>query len=226
MKISKETLSILHNFSSINQGILFRKGSVIRTVSPLKSIMAEATIGETIPDDFAIYDLNTFLSVLTVHKEEPQVDVSGNDILISGMNGRSVITYRACAPNMITSAPDKSITMPSKEIVFDLSSDSFDWIMRTANILSSPQICVRSDGKTVDLVSTDIKNDSAHTNSLKVCEGNGDVYNMIFKTENIKIIPGSYSVTIASKGIANFKNKEKQLQYWITTEQESKFQDR
>jgi hypothetical protein len=41
---------------------------------------------------------------------------------------------------------------------------------------------------------------------------------MVFKTENLKMISGTYDVKISSKGISHFKNKNKELEYWITTE--------
>jgi hypothetical protein len=48
---------------------------------------------------------------------------------------------------------------------------------------------------------------------------------MVFKTENIsKIMLGSYSVSISSKGISHFKNKNVPLEYWVTTEAGSKFE--
>jgi hypothetical protein len=53
---------------------------------------------------------------------------------------------------------------------------------------------------------------------MEVANGNGKKYIMLFKTENMKMIPGTYDVSISFKGIANFKNKEKNLQYWVATE--------
>ena len=46
MKLSNDTLSVLKNFGNINQGIYFKKGKVLKTVSSGKNILAEATINE------------------------------------------------------------------------------------------------------------------------------------------------------------------------------------
>ena len=46
MKLSDKTISVLKNFSSINQSILFKEGSKLRTISVMKNILAEATINE------------------------------------------------------------------------------------------------------------------------------------------------------------------------------------
>jgi hypothetical protein len=78
----------------------------------------------------------------------------------------------------------------------------------------------------VNVITLDLQNDSAHTESLELdVKGTGSKYRMIFKTENVsKILPGSYEVKISSKGIAHFKNKNIPLQYWISTESGSKFE--
>ena len=60
MKLSNDTLSVLKNFGNINQGIYFKKGKVLKTVSSGKNILAEATINEEIPADFGVYNRNLF----------------------------------------------------------------------------------------------------------------------------------------------------------------------
>ncbi len=224
MKLSGDTLNILKNFAAINQGIWFKKGKTLRTVSPHKNVMAEATINEEIPSEFGVYDLNNFLSVLTLHKDDPVIDFDASNILISGLQGRSKIKYRFCAPNMIVAAPDKAITMPDAEITLDLKQEDFDWIMKAAGVLSSNYVAFESDGENIYVIALDMTNDAAHTDSLEIAKGNGDKYKMIFKIENIKMISGSYEVKISSKGISNFKHKTLNLQYWIATETGSKFE--
>lgn len=226
MKLSNETLSVLKNFGAINQGILFKKGSTLRTISSLKSILAEVNIKETIPSEFGVYDLNNFLSVVSLHKDDPSFEFDTKHVVIVGNKGRSKIKYRFCEPTMITLPPEKQVSMPDAEISFDLSSEDFDWIMKAASVLSSPQIAIESDGSTVNVITLDLQNDSAHTESLSLdAKGSGDKYRMIFKTENVsKVLPGSYEVKISSKGIAYFKNKNLLLQYWISTEAGSKFE--
>lgn len=226
MKISNETLSVLKNFGAINQGIMFKKGKTLKTVSPHKNILAEVNITEEIPADFGLYDLNNFLSTVSLHKEDASFDFDSSNVIISGLKGRSKITYRFCDPSMIVLPPEKQLTMPDADISFDLSAEDFEWVMRTANVLSSPHIAIDSDGSKISILTLDLQNDSAHTNSLEMCDNTaGSKFRMIFKTENLsKILPGSYEVKISSKGISYFKNKTLPLQYWITTETGSKYQ--
>lgn len=223
MKLSDNTLTLLKNFATINQGIMFKKGKTLRTVSSQKNVMAEATINEEIPTDFGVYDLNNFLSVLSLHKDDPVLDFQDNNVLISGLQGRSKIKYRFCAPHMIVAAPDKAIAMPDPEVSFSLSQEDFDWILKAASVLSSPFIAVESDGEKLFVTTFDPQNDSAHTESLEIAS-NDKKFKMLFKVENLKMVSGAYEVKISSKGISNFKHKALNLQYWIATETGSKYE--
>ena len=226
MKLSSETLSVLKNFGNINPGIFLKKGKTLKTVSSHKNILAQATIPDEIPADFGIYDLNEFLSVVSLHKDDLDIEFDSKNVVISGLKGRSKIKYRSCDSTMIVTAPEKPLALPSADIEFELSAEDFRWILDAANVLGSPQISVESDGSKVTLNTLDVTNDSAHTESLDLSTaGNGDKYKMVFKTENIsKILSGAYEVKISSKGISHFKNKKGEIEYWITTEVGSTFQ--
>jgi hypothetical protein len=90
--------------------------------------------------------------------------------------------------------------------------------LKASSVLSSPHIAVESDGESVQIVAFDANDNSAHTNSIQVGEGNGKKYKIVFKTENMKLIPGNYSVEISFKGIGHFKNTKDDIQYWIAFE--------
>lgn len=226
MKLSHNTLVILKNFASINSGLLFKQGKVLSTVSPQKNILCEAMIEDEFPKDFGIYDLNNFLSVVSLYKEMPLIEFDDYHVIFVGLNGRSKIKYRITDPKMITTPPDKKIVLPSIDIEFDLNSDDLAWIIKTANVLQSPHIAIESDGEIVNVTAFDATNDAAHTNSIKITDSNGSKYKMIFKSENLsKLIPDTYEVRISSKGIAHFKNESGNIQYWMATETGSNYED-
>ena len=58
--ISKETIDILKNFSSINKSIVIKPGNTIRTLSVNKNILASAKIEESISEQISIYALSSF----------------------------------------------------------------------------------------------------------------------------------------------------------------------
>ena len=218
MKFSNDTISVLKNFGAINQGILFKQGKKLKTVSSHKNILAEADINEDIPSEFGIYDLNNFLSVISLHKDDPSFEFDDKQVTIVGNKGRSKIKYRFTPANMIVTPPEKTITLPSEDVKFTLTSDDLEWVMKTAAVLSSPNIGLVSNGEVVDLTTFDASNDAAHTNAIEICNGTGTKYKIVFKTENIKLIPGTYEVAISFKGIAHFTNTKDDIQYWIAFE--------
>lgn len=224
MKLSSETLNILKNFSSINSGILFRAGNTISTVSPQKNILAEAKIEETIPREFGVYDLNNLLSVISLFKEGAELEFEEKHAIIKGMGGRSKIRYRFTDPSTIVVAPEKRPNLPSVDVEFSLSEEDFNWIMRTSNVLGTPNIAVRSDGSSLTLVAFDVNDDSAHTNSLTLDNvAVSGKFNLVFRAENLKMIPGNYNVEISSKGIAKFNDPVKEIVYYITLETSSTY---
>ena len=224
MQLSSDTIKVLKNFGNINQGIYFKQGKVLKTMSSGKNILAEVTIKEDIPTSFGIYDLNKFLFVVSLHSDNPTFQFSEKEVEILGNKGRSKIKYRFCEPTMINTPPEKQLTLPSVDCSFELSAEDFDWVLKSAGVLGSPQIAIVSDGSKVSILTFDSSDSSAHTDSLEVADGNGDKFRFIFKTENLsKLFEGSYDVQISSKGISNFKHKGVDLQYWISTETGSTF---
>lgn len=224
MKLSGDTINILKNFSVINEGIFIKRGSVLETISKQKNILARAELKDSFDDEFGIYDINNFLGVLSLHGDA-NVEFEEKDIVIKGFSGKSKTQYRKTPKNMIIVPPDKKINMSDAEISFKLSSEEIKWFTRCASALSSPNISFKSDGETIDVKCYDTKNDGANINSTEIeSKGNGKKYNMIFSTENIKLIEGAYEVTISSKGISHFKNLNTPIEYWIMSETGSKYE--
>ena len=217
MKFSPKTIDLLKNFSSINPGIYFTKGSTLRTMSPQKNILCEAVVDDEFPQDFGIHDLNNFLSVLSLNKD-PEVEFSDKNAIIKFLGGRSKIDYRFTEKSMIVVPPEKNITLPSVDVSFSLSEEDLTWIQKTASVLRSPNVAVTSDGTNVSIVTFDVADNSAATNSLDIGVNSDKIYKLIFKTENLKVIPGEYSVEISSKGVSHFTNSKASIQYWIATE--------
>lgn len=224
MQLSNDTINVLKNFGAINQGILFKKGKVLKTMSSGKNILAEVTIKEDIPTEFGIYDLNKFLSVVSLHKDNPTFEFGDKEVKIVGNKGRSKMKYRFCEPTMIVTPPEKQLAMPNPEVSFSLSAEDFEWVMKASGVLGSPQVAVESDGTKVTILAFDSSDSSAHTDAIEVSESNGDKFRFIFKTEHlVKLLGGAYDVQISSKGISHFKHKTVELQYWISTETGSTF---
>ena len=57
MKLSSKTIAVLKNVKSINQGIIIRAGSRIRTVANERHTFVSAGVPDEFPRDVAIFDL-------------------------------------------------------------------------------------------------------------------------------------------------------------------------
>jgi len=220
MKLSESTLSLLKNFSTINQSILFKAGNKLRTISVMKNILAEATIGEDLPKDFGIYDLNQFLNGLGLHNN-PELDFEDDSYVII-KEGRSRSKYFFADPNVIITPPEKSITLPDESVSFELSTDQLDKLLKAAAIYQSPDLSVIGDSGVVKILIRDKKNETSNTFAVVVGETDKE-FSFNFKVENIKILPGTYDVVVSQKLLSRFTNKNHDLTYFIALEPDSTF---
>ena len=220
MKLSDSTLSLLKNFSTINQSILFKQGTKLRTISVMKNILAEATVSEELPKDFGIYDLGQFLNGLSLHNN-PELDFEADNYVVI-KEGRSRSKYFFADPTVIITPPEKSITLPSEDVSFELSTDQLDKLLKAAAIYQLPDLAVLGGDGVVKVVVRDKKNDTSNDFSITVGETDA-TFSFNFKVENIKILPGTYNVVVSQKLLSRFTNKNQDLVYFIALEPDSTF---
>ena len=220
MKLSDSTLTLLKNFSNINQSILFKQGKSLRTISVMKNILAEATINEELPKDFGIYDLNQFLNGLSLH-QSPELDFA-NDGHVVIKEGKMRSKYFFADPNVIVTPPEKAIQLPSEDVCFELSTDQLDKLLKAAAVYQLPDICAVGEAGVVKLVVRDKKNDTSNDFAIVVGETDSK-FSFNFKVENIKVLPGTYEVVVSSKLLSRFTSKNHDLTYYIALEPDSTF---
>ena len=223
MKVSERTINLLKNYANINQSIEFREGNVLKTVSPLNTILASVEVEEVFSRTFPIYELSRFLGTLDLFNN-PELDFTDNGVSIT--DDKHEATYRYCgSSSMFQTPPDKDITFPDAEINFDLSQEQFKKTINAANTLGLPEVVVEGDGTEIRLLVSDTGNVSSDNFSTKV--GSTDkTFHMIFKTENFSTIAeGAYNISLSSKRISHFKREGDSLQYWIALEQNSTFEE-
>ena len=221
MKLSDKTINLLKNFSSINQSILIKEGDSIRTISVMKNILAEAKVPEEFPKDFGIYDLNQFLNAISSLHVNPELDFSNNEYLLI-REGKKRNRFFFADPNVIVSPPEKSITLPSEDVSFELDTQVLGTLMKAAAIYQVPDLSVVGEAGVVKLVVHDKKNDTSNTHEEIVGETDEE-FCFNFKVENIKILPGSYEVVVSKKLLSRFESKNHELTYYIALEPDSTF---
>ena len=221
MKLSDKTLTLLKNFSTINQSILFKHGSSLRTISVMKNILAEAHIDEEIPKDFGIYDLNQFLNGLALH-QKPELDFEDDSYVVI-KEGRMRSKYFFADPKVIVTPPEKEITLPDETVSFELSTSQLDKLLKAAAIYQLPDLSVVGGDGVVKVLVRDKKNDTSNDFSIVVGETDSK-FSFNFKVENIKIVPGTYNVVVSQKLLSRFTCQNYALKYYIALEPDSTFE--
>ena len=217
MKLSNDTKEVLKNFSTINQNLLVKNGSVIGTMSAMKNIVSKATIPDTFNNEFAIYDLNEFLSAMSLFKD-PTLTLDEKSVRFSEEGGGSKLTYMFSDPSIVT-APKTEITMPSVDVEFTFTQDTFNQILKASAVLGVPDVVLKGTaGGDIVLTVTDRKNETSNDFSIVVGENSPTDFTYFFKVENLKLLSGDYKVQVSSKGISHFSNVSKSIEYFIALE--------
>lgn len=217
MKIATNTLSVMKNFSKINPSIFVQEGNTLKTISPSKTIMAKAKVETSFDKKFAIYNLDRFISTVSLFND-PELKFGEKSVEIFDGNKKSQYTY--ADESAITKVPEKEINLPSIDVSFKLTNEALKDVEKAAGVLGLPEIAVFGDGRNVFLQAIDSKNPSGDVYSINIGETT-KTFRAIFKSENIKIIPGDYEVSISSRGISHFTGND--VEYWIAVEQSSTF---
>lgn len=214
MKFSNETISVLKNFATINPGLVFKPGSVIRTMHPQKTVMASATVSENIERVARVYDLSRFLATLSLF-DDPDVEFTDDKFIIS--SGKSKVSYTYAAEAMVVSAPDKDIKFPDPEAVVTVKWKELDSVIKAAGVLKLSEVAFISDGSSISLSAVDSKNPTADAYEIVVAEGISTAeFKMIIKVENLKLMQNDYEVSLSTKGLARFKSSK--ADYYIALE--------
>lgn len=219
MFISQETLSILKNFSTINQNLLIKKGSSLRTLSSMKDLLGEATITETFERDVPIYDLSQFLNCLSLI---PGAEVNLLDDYIEITDGSNSINYRYADPSVIQTPPEKELSLPSEDVCFVLKQEDLETLKKAAAVLQIPDVSLRGDGETIKLVVSDKKNSGSNSYQIEV--GETDInFEFVFKVESLRIISGDYDVVVSKQMLSRFQHRSSNIVYYIAVDPTNSF---
>lgn len=219
MNISKETLAILRNFSTINPGIVVKAGSLIKTQNPESKdargaatgvVTAAANVEEVFPRDFAIANLSKFLNVVDLF-EDPQIEFDETDVIIRDSSGKKS-TVRYANSSLISHPPyDKSIQLPTVDVEFDISDHHFATVVKAASNLESPHVAFIGDGETV--VMSTFNGDRLQADKFSVQLGETDkTFRAVVKIEYLKMIRQDYHISYCKKGFIEFKGTPS---YWM-----------
>ena len=217
--LSRKTLDVLKNFSTINSSIVFRKGSTVRTISNAENILAKFTGEEVFPVDFAIYDLSQFLSGISLFSD-PQLEFD-NENFVSIRGGRQSARYFFSDPEItLKSAPEKNVKFPGSDLQFNLTGEDLIGLQKASAVYSLPDLTFQSiEGHDeIKLILRDKENDTSNTYDITVAGSSTGTYTLDLKIENIRLLPGDYMVKVSQHLISEWTNVNTDLTYYIALE--------
>jgi hypothetical protein len=221
MKLSSDTVTVLRNFSDINQNILFRVGNKLKTMSTMKNIVAKAEIKEDIEQEFGVYDLPQFLRAIDSF-QSPVIKFNGKTSMTINDEKSSLTARYAFADKETLVTPSKEIKMPDLSVCFQLKNNSYESLKKLFVNLDLPDLAIKGEDGKIKLVALDKKNSNSNQSSISV--GVADTnFTAYIKTENLKLIPGDYDVVLSKQKIAHFVNNKAKVEYWIALEADSIF---
>ena len=224
MKLSEHTVDVLKNFATINQNLVIKEGSTLTTMSAMKNIVAKAEVEESFDKEVAIYDLNEILASISLFSS-PVLEFNEGFVTIKEENNpKNSLKYFYSDPSVVTS-PNKTITMPSKEVSFTLGGEDLNKLKRAAGVIGAPDLVLEKKSADVFLTVKDKKNYTANTFSIDVdTVEDGSDFKFFFKVENLKVMDGDYDVDISSKNISHLASSNKDVEYWVALEPESSYE--
>lgn len=222
VKLSAETMAIMKNFAAISGSQWFKQGSEIKTRSSSREVYALAKISETLPADFAVYDLPRLLNVVGLFGDEAELTFGEIDNGVIVGAGRNKVKYVFSDPiimpqNCVTPEEyEKNPRIPPQVGAFTLKSDQLDKVKKAASVLGNPNISIVSDGTTVSLITHDLKNKLSDQFILEVEGATVDkAFQVDLKLETLRLIPGEYEITVAEKIVVHFKHATLPVEYYI-----------
>lgn len=218
--LSDRTLSILKNFAMINQSLMFKAGDTIATISQGKKIYAKARIDNEIKKSFAIYELPRLFGSLSLVPDY-KINIDDNSLVITSDKETRAIRYGFADPDAILSPPDKGIKLDKADVSFTLTSKMLSSAMKASAVLGMPEIAIVGDGETVSIETCNSAKPSGdvYREQIEDFQGGEKPFRMIFKVENLKVLPDDYVVKISFKKVAQFIGND--VEYFIVVENAS-----
>lgn len=215
MKLSDNTKSVLKNFSMINPSLMLKKGSLLKTVSPAKDVMAVATITEEIERDAGIYNISQFLSVLSLFSD-PEIKFDEKYFKI--FDSVSSMNYTYAQENMILSPKKDSMDIGQPFAVANISWNELKKLLDAANVLQLPEIEFSSNDNIIQISTVNKKNPTSNVYTIQTEADVQENRKITIASGKLKLLPVDYTVSF-TKQVVEFKSPL--ATYWIAVEAET-----
>jgi hypothetical protein len=210
MKIDATTISVLENFQLINPSLYFREGNILKTMSKTQNVYARAVVPFSFPMDFAIYDLNKLLRILSIFKD---AEIEFSDRYLTIIEGNRKTQYGYCDPDNIIFPEKSPERFPPDAIIqeFVLKPDMLTQTLRAMSVLQHQGVSFVGESGSLLMKTLNTKG-TADAFTLQIGETDRE-FEFMFEPEKLAIIPMEYHVSLSKKKFANFHSEN--IDYWI-----------
>jgi hypothetical protein len=218
MKLTKETLAILKNFASINGNIRVQEGSYLKTISVARNVFATATISETFPKEFCLYDLGGFLNCVTLFDDEANLEFGDNAVLITTNNTK--IEYRYSSPNIVVYPEHDPDFSDAPDVEFSLTADELAKLNKGAAAVNGDTIKIATKGSEVVLEALD---NGTTVNTFKMAVSvdkdlpDGEFY---LKRSNMGFMADGYEIYLWKDKFSKFVGSTIPVTYFVSLEKQ------
>lgn len=192
-------IKLLKSLSQINTGIALEEGKNIVTVSVAQNVLA---ISEKKSDiNFNIYDINSFLAIVSLTSENREIEVVGNQMVIK--DGKTKFKYLAAARSAIVTPPEdlSPLTEADYNTEFHMTSEEFSQLLTASKVLNSTSIRIVSKGGKVRISSVNEYEDS-NSFDIDITEVNdAEDQEVKLDRDTLKIVPDAYDVAIGETAV-------------------------
>jgi len=213
IKLSRNTLGIMKNFSQINSNLLIKPGNTFKTKSPSNCVFAEAIVEEDFPVEVAIWDLGQFLNVVSLF-QDPEFEFAENYVTIQSNN--SSVKYFYSAASLLT-VPTKNLKMPPTKHEFLLTQTSFAELSKAAAVLQVSDLVMKAENGIVSLTVSKKSDPSSNSFTVEVGESDED-YEYSLDMANLRLMPGDYTVSLTDTVVSRFAHTNMSLNYFVAVE--------
>jgi hypothetical protein len=223
MELTDKTLEVLRNYATINPNLVFSEGNTLKTISVARNVLSQTTVEESFPQSFGIYDLNEFLSVLSL-VNKPRLKFETDYVVVGDSTGRSEVKYFYSDPDMLTS-PAQDIVMPEAEVKFVIDTDTLNRVRKASAALGHNEMTITPTTGAIRLTIVDPKDSTSNAFSIDV-EGEypEDVdFNFVVNVNNIKVVNEDFTVSVSKKLISQWKSQQSAIEYFIAFEKSSTY---
>lgn len=210
MMIQPLTHDILKNFSGISKSILIREGNKIRTMSPERTVFVEAVVEDVFPREFGVYDLPSFLSVLSLF---PTAEIVYEDKYLQLTDGRRRTRFHYSNPRHIKAPPAGELNLPPTLMSFVLDKDEIENMLKASSVMKLTNLHIHGN-RVVCKTDEGVSNDYELTidNVDIAYDVDADTINAKIDIKTLRFIPGNYKVLVSSKAVV-FESQDLTLKY-------------